>query len=48
LVPLDIHLARGFAKIELALGKGKKLYDKRQDLKERSQQRDMQRAVGRR
>jgi SsrA-binding protein len=48
LVPLDIHLARGFAKVELALGKGKKLYDKRQDLKERNQQRDMERAVGRR
>ena len=48
LVPLDIHLTRGVAKVELALGKGKKMYDKRHDLKERNERRDMERAVGRR
>jgi len=36
LVPLKIYFnSRGFAKIELALCKGKKLYDKREDLKKR-------------
>jgi SsrA-binding protein len=29
LVPLDLHLREGFAKVQLALGRGKKLYDKR-------------------
>lgn len=34
---------RGFAKIEIALAKGKKLYDKRDSIKERDVERDMQR-----
>ena len=34
---------RGFAKIEIALAKGKKLYDKRDSIKEREVERDMQR-----
>lgn len=34
---------RGFAKIDIALAKGKKLYDKRDSIKERDVQRDMQR-----
>ena len=29
LIPLDLHLKDGFAKLQLALGRGKKLYDKR-------------------
>ncbi|MBA4543063.1 MULTISPECIES: SsrA-binding protein SmpB [Thermoactinomyces] len=29
LIPLDIHLRNGFAKVQLGLGRGKKLYDKR-------------------
>lgn len=37
LVPTKIYLNdRGFVKIELGLGKGKKLYDKREDVKKRS------------
>lgn len=36
LVPLDIHIGkRGFAKVKLALVKGKKSYDKRQTIKDR-------------
>lgn len=36
LVPLKVYFNdRGFAKIELALGKGKKLYDRREDIKRR-------------
>ena len=34
---------RGLAKIEIALGKGKKLYDKRESIKERDQKRDIDR-----
>ncbi len=48
LVALDIHLSNGFAKMTLALGKGKKSYDKREDLKRQTVERDMQRAVGKR
>ena len=44
LVPLKIFFNdRGYAKIEVALGRGKKLYDKRQDSKERDVKRDLQR-----
>ncbi|MFC4792849.1 SsrA-binding protein SmpB [Hymenobacter endophyticus] len=35
---------RGFAKLEIALAKGKKLYDKRDDLKAKDQKREMDRA----
>ncbi len=48
LVPLDIHLTRGKAKITLALGKGKKAHDKRDDEKQKTAERDMARATGRR
>jgi len=48
LVPLDVHLKDGYAKVTLALGKGKKLYDKREDQKQRTAERDMARAVGKR
>lgn len=44
LVPLDIHFERGVAKVTLALVRGKKLYDKRDDLKQRTEQREMERA----
>jgi SsrA-binding protein len=44
LVPLDIYFSRGIAKVNLALVRGKQLHDKRQTLKERDDQRDMQRA----
>ena len=45
LVPLRIYFKRGHAKIELALAKGKKLYDKRQDLAEKAAKRDMEREL---
>ncbi len=46
LVPLKVYFnARGFAKIELALCKGKKLYDKREDLKKRETDLEMRRAI---
>ncbi|AQS57035.1 SsrA-binding protein SmpB [Novibacillus thermophilus] len=44
LIPLDLHLRNGFCKVELALAKGKKLYDKRQDMAKRDAQREMERA----
>jgi len=43
LVPLSLYFMRGKAKLELGLGKGKKLYDKRQTMKERDASREMER-----
>jgi len=45
LVPIRIYLLHGKAKLEVALGRGKKLYDKRDALAERDAQRDIARAV---
>ena len=45
LVPLDLHFRRGFAKVTLGLARGRKLYDKREKLKQRAQERDQRRAV---
>jgi SsrA-binding protein len=45
LVPLDLHFSGGVAKVTLALVRGKKLHDKRETLRERAQQRDMQRGL---
>ncbi|MGM0471919.1 MAG: SsrA-binding protein SmpB [Bacillota bacterium] len=44
LVPLKVYFKRGLVKVELALGKGKNIHDKRQDIKERTAQRDIERA----
>jgi SsrA-binding protein len=44
LVPLDIHFTRGIAKVNLALVRGKQLHDKRDTLRERADQRDVERA----
>ncbi len=44
LIPLKMYLSKGFVKLELALAKGKKLYDKRDDLAEKSAKREMERA----
>ena len=44
LVPLSIYFTHGLAKVEVALAKGIRRYDKRQKLKEREQQREMDRA----
>jgi SsrA-binding protein len=43
LVPLDIHFSGGLAKVNLALVRGKKLHDKRDTLRERAVERDMER-----
>jgi SsrA-binding protein len=43
LVPLDVHFTGGIAKVNLALVRGKKLHDKRDSLRERAEQRDMER-----
>ena len=45
IVPLEIFLTRGYAKLEIGLAKGKKLYDKREDLTKKSQNRDIQRKL---
>ncbi len=44
LVPLDVYFARGFAKVTLALARGKKLHDKRETLRRRSQELEARRA----
>jgi SsrA-binding protein len=44
LVPLRIYFRHGVAKVELGLGRGKKLYDKRTSLRERQVKREMDRA----
>lgn len=44
LVPLDLYFTRGVAKLTLALVRGKKLHDKRQDVKKRETEREMDRA----
>jgi SsrA-binding protein len=45
LVPLKMYLKRGWVKVDLALVRGKKLHDKREDLKRRQDKRDMERAI---
>ena len=44
LIPLSIYFVRGLAKVELALVRGRRRYDKRQKIKEREQKREMDRA----
>jgi SsrA-binding protein len=48
LVPLSLYFADGKVKVELALARGKKTHDKRQDLARRDAQREMARVAGRR
>ena len=45
LIPLELYFKRGIAKVALALGKGKKLHDKRDTARERDAEREMARAV---
>ena len=45
LVPTRIYFSGAHAKVEIALGRGKDLYDKRQSIRERETKRDMERAV---
>ncbi|HLQ72064.1 MAG TPA: SsrA-binding protein SmpB [Bacillota bacterium] len=45
LIPLKIYIKNGFAKVLIGLGKGKKKYDKREDLKRKQMKRDADRAI---
>jgi SsrA-binding protein len=45
LVPTRMYFSNGRAKVEIALGRGKDRFDKRESIKAREQQRDMQRAL---
>ncbi len=45
IVPLELFLMGGWAKLEIGLGKGKHLYDKRSDLAKKSAKREMERAM---
>jgi len=40
-VPLKLYFKNGMVKVEMGLAKGKKLYDKREDLKKKDQKREM-------
>lgn len=44
LVPLKMYVKNGYAKVLIGLGKGKKKYDKREDLKKKEAKRDIERA----
>ena len=46
LVPMSLFCDRGFAKMEIGLGKGKKLHDKRDSIKSRDVDRELQRYRG--
>ena len=45
LIPLNVYLKEGRMKLELALCKGKKLYDKRDDMAKRDAKRDIERTM---
>jgi len=45
LIPLKVYLRGGRAKVELALAKGKRLYDKREDIKKRDVMRQVDRVI---
>jgi SsrA-binding protein len=45
LIPLELYFKRGIAKVAIALGKGKKQHDKREDAKARDADREIARAV---
>jgi len=47
IVPLQAYFKKGRCKLEIGLGKGKKLYDKREDIKRREETRRMERNVTR-
>ncbi len=45
LVPINMHLEHGFAKIELALAKGKTLHDKRDSISKKTAKREIEKAM---
>lgn len=48
LVPVNMHFRNGKVKLELALGRGKKMHDQRHDLKHAAEMRDAEREMSRR
>lgn len=48
LMPLSLYFSAGKVKVELALARGKRAYDKRQDMAQRDAQREVVREMGRR
>ncbi|WP_449623087.1 SsrA-binding protein SmpB [Robertmurraya sp. Marseille-Q9965] len=44
IVPVKLYLKNGFAKVQIGLAKGKKKFDKREDLKKKEAKRDIERA----
>jgi len=47
LVPLKVYLKNGLVKVELAVARGKKQYDRRAELKEKAAEREMERSLRR-
>lgn len=45
LVPIQLYLKNNFVKLELGIGKGKKLYDKREDIAKKDAERKIQRVL---
>lgn len=45
LIPLKIYIKNGFAKVLVGIAKGKKQYDKRQDLKQKDMNREINRTL---
>lgn len=43
IIPLTLYIKNGLAKLEIAVCKGKKLYDKREDIKKEAMKREIQR-----
>ena len=48
LIPLSLYFSDGYAKVELALARGRRSHDKRQAIAEREARRETEKAVGRR
>ena len=48
LIPLSLYFSHGKLKVELALARGKQDYDRRQDIKRKTEEREATRALGRR
>lgn len=47
IIPLELFLSNGFAKLEIGLAKGKKIYDKRDAITKKTQERDIARLMKR-
>ena len=45
LIPIKLYFKNNFVKLELGIGKGKKLYDKREDIAKKDAQRKIQRTL---